>query len=398
MSSDLPSTGMPTSSIDLYGRSAIQQPHLAYRELLAAGPLVRLSRHDVLAVGRYRALRSLLKADEDFVSSQGVTMNPLLNRMSPKSDTVLVTDGEKHARLRRVLMEPMRPRALEAIKHRISKNAREKVDSLVGQGRFEGMTELASHLPVTIVAELVGLPAAERAKMVSWSKATFNTIGPVNLRSIRSVPAVASMFRFQRTLKSEQVEPGTWVHRLFQLRDAGEIRHTEAIGMVLDYIAPSLDTTIFATGHLLNRLGRHPDQWEALQADPSLVLDAVNESLRIDSVVRAFTRVAARDIEFEGRTIRAGQRILCVYGAANRDERHYPDPDTFDITRNARDHMAFGHGAHACAGTRLARLEMEALLESLLERIDRIIVGDPKISNNNTLHGFDALPLELVPR
>jgi cytochrome P450 len=349
-------------------------------------------------VARFDPLRRLLKADEDFVSSQGVTMNPLLNRMSPKSDTVLVSDGEKHARLRRVMMAPMRPRELESIKPRIQQTAREKVESLAGQGRFEGMAELASHLPVSIVAELVGLPAAQRAKMVSWSKATFNSIGPFNLRALRTLPSAASMFRFQRSVDSDQIAPGTWVHRLFELRGAGEIRHSEAVGMVLDYIAPSLDTTIFATGHLLNRLARHRDQWEKLQADRSLIPATVNESLRLDSVIRAFTRVAARDLEFEGTAIAAGQRILVVYGAANLDERHYPNPEAFDIMRDARDHLAFGHGAHACAGTRLARVEMEALLEALLEHVQRIDVGEPKISNNNTLYGFDSLPVELIAR
>jgi cytochrome P450 len=390
------SASVPTSTLDFYGQPAIDSPNSAYRPLLDAGALVWLQKQDVLAVGRYDPLRALLKNDEDFVSSRGVTMNPILNKAAKTADTVLVTDGEKHSRLRRVMMAPMRPRELESIQARIRETADERVDQLVGRGRFEGMSELASHLPVTIVAELVGLPPAARAKMVSWSKATFNTIGPPNRRALPSLPAVASMFRFQRSLKSEHVEPGTWVRRLFDLRDEGELRTSEALGIVIDYVAPSLDTTIFATGHLLNRLARHSNEWEKLKADPSLVSGAVDESLRIDSVVRAFTRVAAREVDFEGVTLPPDQRILVVYGAANRDERHYPSPDEFDITRNARDHMAFGHGPHACAGTRLARMEMEALLKSILERVERIEVGDPVVSNNNTLYGFDALPTTLI--
>ena len=388
----------PICTTDFYSRKAIAVPHETYRELLDAGPVVWLTKQRVLAVSRFEPLRALLKNDEDFISSKGVTMNPFLNKMSRTSDTVLVTDGEKHNRLRRILMAPMRPRELEAIAGRVRNAAEDRIDSLVGRGRFEGMNELASHLPTQIVAELVGLPPAERAKMVNWSKATFNTIGPFNLRSLRTLPSAASMFAFQRRLKARDVEPGTWVHRLFELHDKGELRHSEAIGMVLDYIAPSLDTTIFATGHLLHRLARHPDQWQKLRDDRSLVPDAVNESLRIDSVVRAFTRVAARDIEFEGFTIPKDQRILVVFGAANRDERHFANPDVFDITRNARDHMAFGHGAHACAGTRLARMEMEALLDAILDRVERIETGEPTLSNNNTLHGFDRLPVELFAR
>lgn len=389
--------GSAVSELDFYGQPAVDTPHLAYRELLDAGPVVWLPRHKVLAVARFAPLRAMLKADKDFVSSQGVTMNPIFNWGAKKSDTVLVSDGDKHDRLRRVLMAPMRPRALESLRDRIREQAQECVDGVVGRGKFEAMESLASHLPVSIVADLVGLPDAQREKMISWSKATFNLIGPINRRSVGSLPAVANMFKTQRGLDIDRVRPGTWAHRLFQLRDEGEIRHSEALGMMIDYIAPSLDTTIFATGHLLRRLADHPDQWRILRDDPSVIPNAVNESLRIDSVIRAFTRVAARDIEFEGTPILKGQRILAVYGAANRDERHFENPNVFDITRDARDHMAFGHGPHACAGTRLAKIEMEALLEAILERVDRIDVGKPIISNNNTLYGFDALPAELHP-
>lgn len=389
---------IPDSDVDFYGRPAIRDPSSVYRPLLDQAPIVRLRKHGVLAVARYEELRSMLKAHGDFISSKGVTMNPFLNKQSQAatSTPVLVSDGERHARLRRHLIAPMRPRALEDLRKRIERSAEEKVASLVGRGTFEAMEDLASHLPVTIVAEMVGLRGTKRARMVGWSKATFNLIGPMNARAIRSLPAVLSMLRFQRHLQKDDVVPGTWVHRLFALRDEGLITHHDVLGMVIDYVAPSLDTTIFATGHLLHRLARHREQWQALKGDPALVADAVSESLRIDSVVRAFTRVAARDLEFAGAAIEAGQRILVVYGAGNRDERQYPDPDRFDITRDARDHLAFGHGVHACAGTRLARLEMEALLRALVEQVDHIEVGTPRIANNNTLHGFDRLPIGLV--
>jgi len=157
---------IPACPADFYSRSAIHEPHATYRALLDAGPIVRLTKQKALAVTRFAPLRSLLKNDSDFVSSKGVTMNSFLNKMSANSDTVLVTDGEKHNRLRRILMAPMRPRELEAIVGRVRQTADEKVDELVGRGHFEGMSELASHLPVHIVAELVGLPPTERAKMV----------------------------------------------------------------------------------------------------------------------------------------------------------------------------------------------------------------------------------------
>ena len=391
-----PPIDVPIVDVDYYGREALIHPARIYEQIREPAPVVWLARHSVLAVARFDPLREMLKDGGAFISSRGVSMNEALNRALISSEPpVLVTDGERHARLRKILIEPMRPRALEAIRPELEREAHACIDPLVGRGPIEAMSTLASHLPTTIVSRMVGLPERARGKMLLWSKATFNGIGPLNLRALRSFPAMLGMLRTQRTLHPDEVRPGTWFERLFALRDAGELTDGEARGMFLDYVAPSLDTTIFATGHLLNRLARHPEAWEALRADRSLVAGAVDESLRIDSVIRSFTRVAGRDAPLAGVTVPAGQRVVACYGGANRDPRRYADPDAFDITRDARDHLAFGHGRHACAGTRLARLEMETLLHALLDRVGRLEADAPTISMNNTLHGFSRLPLTL---
>ena len=390
-----PPIDVPVVDVDYYGREALLHPARIYEQVREPAPVVWLGRHGVLAVARFDPLREMLKDDGAFISSRGVSMSEALNRGSRSNEAVLLTDGERHARLRKILIEPMRPRALEAIRPELEREAHVCLDPLVGRGPIEAMSTLASHLPTTIVSRMVGLPERARGKMLLWSKAIFNGIGPLNLRTLRSLPVVLGMMRTQRTLHPDEVRPGTWFERLFALREAGELTDGEARGMFLDYVAPSLDTTIFATGHLLNRLARHPEAWEALRADRSLVPSAVDESLRIDSVIRSFTRVAGRDAPLAGVTVPAGQRVVACYGGANRDPRRYPDPDAFDITRDARDHLAFGHGPHACAGTRLARLEMEALLHALLDRVRRLEADAPTISMNNTLHGFSRLPLTL---
>jgi len=391
-----PPIDVPVVDVDYYGREALLHPASIYEQVREPAPVVWLARHGVLAVARFDPLREMLKDGGAFISSRGVSMNEGLNRRLISSEPpVLVTDGERHTRLRKILIEPMRPHALETIRPELKREAHACVDSLVGRGSIEAMSTLASHLPKTIVSRMVGLPERARGKMLLWSKATFNAIGPLNLRVLRSLPAMLGMMRAQRTLHPGEVRPGTWFERLFALREAGALTDGEARGMFLDYVAPSLDTTIFATGHLLNRLARHPEAWEALRADRSLVAGAVDESLRIDSVIRSFTRVAGRDALLAGVTVPAGQRVVACYGGANRDPRRYTDPDTFDITRDARDHLAFGHGRHACAGTRLARLEMETLLHALLDRVGRLEADAPTISMNNTLHGFSRLPLTL---
>ncbi len=146
---------------------------------------------------------------------------------------------------------------------------------------------------------------------------------------------------------------------------------------MIDYIAPSLDTTISAISNALHLFATHPDQWQLLKDDPTLIPNAVNEVIRYESPLRAFSRQARHDTEIAGHRIRAGARVLVIYASANRDEREWDAPDTFDIRRDATRQLGFGHGAHACAGQGLARLETQAMLRALLERVDRIELTAP---------------------
>ena len=142
----------------------------------------------------------------------------------------------------------------------------------------------------------------------------------------------------------------------------------------------------------------NPDQWACmLKQRPELIPGAVIEGVRRDSVLRWFSRVAARDYAVDGAVLPKGARVMLLYGAANRDERRYADPDRFDITRDARDHLAWGTGPHMCAGMNLARIEMEVLLEAMVEADVEITAGAPVMGVNAGLFGFRQLPFRLDP-
>jgi cytochrome P450 len=118
----------------------------------------------------------------------------------------------------------------------------------------------------------------------------------------------------------------------------------------------------------------------------------VHEALRFEAPVRGFTRYAAKAWHASGVAIAKGERTLLLFGAANRDERRYPEPDRFEVTRDARDHLGFGHGVHRCAGGHLAQLELEALLRALVARVERIEVGEPEVLMSNVLRGYRSFP------
>ena len=173
------------------------------------------------------------------------------------------------------------------------------------------------------------------------------------------------------------LKPGSWTRRLFDLVREGALPAELAPVSMRDYLNPSLDTTISATGQLIWQLGRNPDQWALLRSRPDFARNAANEAVRMASPVRSFSRHTARSVELGGAVIPQGARVMMVFASANRDERVFERPDDFDITRNPRHHLGFGSGIHMCVGMHLAQMEMIALLEAMIPRVEAIEVGDP---------------------
>jgi cytochrome P450 len=206
------------------------------------------------------------------------------------------------------------------------------------------------------------------------------------------------MLRFaRRVVRERSVLDGSMAHELLCAADDGKLARAECSALMIDYIAPSLDTTISAISNAVYLLAAHPDQWRLLKKDTGLIPNTINEVLRFESPLRALARKVRDDTEVGGTPIPAGSRILILYASANRDEEEWDDPDTFDIRRDARRHVAFGNGTHACAGQGLARLETEAMLRALLERVDRIeMAGQPSWAENNIIRRHHHLPVKLI--
>jgi len=183
------------------------------------------------------------------------------------------------------------------------------------------------------------------------------------------------------------------VAKLYEAAEAGELR-PEQVGPVMgDYLGPSLDTTILATGSTIALFAKHPDQWDKLRANPALIPNAVNEAIRLESPVQGFSRVLTDEFSVEDQRLHKGARVLVMYASGNRDERHWDDPERFDITRRANEQLGFGHGIHTCMGANLARMEISALLSALVRRVERFELHEETRISNNVLRGFKSLKL-----
>ncbi|HZZ51616.1 MAG TPA: cytochrome P450 [Pseudonocardia sp.] len=386
---------IPVSEVDLYTEAARIDPYPIYQELRELGPVVHLTRYDLYALPRYQQVRTALMDWKTFSSAQGVFVDPELNAQLGGSIT-LCTDPPDHTTMRTVLGRPLRQDRMRDVTPRIEAEADHIVTTLVERGHFDAATELAEHLPMAVVSDLVGLPDQGRAKMLEWAAAIWDVQGPANERFANAMPSVEEFLAFAvNDAVPGNIHPDGWAAHLYEAADRGEMPHDRCPAMMLDYVTPSLDTTILAITNAIALFAQHPDQWDLLRADRSLIPHAINESLRLESPVPQFSRVLTEDHAIDGVNLPAGSRVALLYGSANRDERHYPDPDRFDITRRPSDHLAFGRGEHVCVGMHLARLEMSTLLRRLADLVARFEIRSSTPLINNGLRGFEHLEVSV---
>jgi len=378
----------PRLEIDLYADDVLADSRDAFARIRNAGPVVWLPRHRMYAIGRFDGVRAALRDPEMFISGHGVAANPLSNRLG--RGTTLFTDGSLHDSQRRILREQLGPTALEEIRDSVEAHAQRIIAGLCSGDSFDVVRDFSSRLPIGVVAELVGVRSGTE-RMLRWAAATFDLLGPLNRRAAAAMPTSLGLLLYTLRLSAAGVSPRSWAAAVFEARDRGQISTRQARGLVIDFVAPSLDTTILASTHQLWVLSRHPDVWDEIVAEPSFIPAAVLENVRIASPIRGFTRRLSRDHEIDGIPLPRGSRVVLLFGAANLDETRFPNPESYDLHRPNGAHVGWGNGPHACAGANLAKLEMQALLREMVSRVRRIATSNPIRLRNNTLQGFSGL-------
>ena len=384
----------PISHIDPYSDQVLSDPWPAYAEMQDAGPAVWLSKYKMFALTRYDSALKSLQDPSSFPSSSGVMMNDHMNQVL--RGNTLCSDGEDHSRLRRIVMRPLTPSALKTLEERITIEADELVRRLVSTGRFCATKDLATHLPVSIVSNEIGLAEEGRERMLDWADKMFDCFGPANDRMREALPMLEEMMSYATTQALRgKLKPGSWAESVLDAADRGELDRSLCPVVMIDYMGPSLDTTIFGISSGVWLFANHPEQWDRVRESPSLIPNAINEVLRLESPVQGFSRYVARDYNMDGIILPAGSRTIVFYGAANRDGRKFPDPHRFDVTRTAISHLAFGAGPHVCAGINLARLEMKAIFTSLARTVKRFHIEHEQRVINNVLRGFARLDVSI---
>lgn len=379
--------------IDLFSDETLLDPFPIYALLRDMAPAVWLPRHHCWVMARYADVRRALARHTVFRSGEGIGLTPEANETT--RGAILTSDPPVHGQLRSVLNERMSPAGLANERAAINRAADELVEGLLKKGQFDAVSDLAQAYPVGIVLDLIGVPHDVRPKLLGWADAMFNTFGPPNERTQKSLPVLKEFATYIFTVDRKMLTPGSLGEAVFEASERGVISAEQSALLLSAYLGAGLDTTINSISAAIYRLGSNPDQWRALRESPALITQTYDEVLRIDSPVLGFTRVTSEDVDVGGVTIPAGDRVLLLFASANRDPRKWDDPDRFDISRAPSDHLAFGLGRHLCAGQALARMEVEALLRALVERVESFEVGTPVPHLNNVIRGLASLPTKM---
>lgn len=389
-------SAVPTADIDVFSEDVLSEPYDAYRVLRDTGAVVRLTSQPLWVLARYADVRAALADAATFSSAEGVGVSDEMNAM--QAGSVLASDDPEHAKLRAVLSEKLAPRALASLRTAIAEQADALVAGVVARGSFDAVSELAARLPVDVVADLIGLPLDGREKLLSGADAMFASFGPLDARLQGRMPEVMAYVEFMASVTSrDKLAPGSWGAAILDAVDDGRLAPESAVALMAAYLIAAMDTTVHSLGNFIRLLAEDPRLWQALKAEPGLIGSAFEENLRLESPVQGFTRLTTRDVEVDGTVIPGRTRVLLSYASANRDERHYADPDHFDIRRNPVDHLAFGYAAHGCAGQGLARMEAHALIGSLLRRVASIeLCAQPVRHPHPMIRGLEALPVSVV--
>ncbi|MCY7400527.1 MAG: cytochrome P450 [Nocardioides sp.] len=396
----------------LVGAEGTDEVHRIIERIRAEGPLYR-SRIGHVATS-HAAVRRVLTSD-DFRTGLPNAIGAIgrisrwaapdtLHPVEPPS--LLVTEPPDHTRYRKLVTRVFTMRAVEKLRERTEEIAAGLLDDLEPRAAspVDLIESYCALLPVTVIAEILGVPEQDRARVLEFGAAAAPSLDlGLGLRRYRSVSGALADFDawLSEHLERLRREPGdNLLSQLVVVREEGqglsdaELKSTA--GLVL---AAGFETTVNLLGNGIALLHDHPDERARLAADPALWTNAVEEVLRLDPPVLLTGRLALRDTTVAGREVRGGSMVTTILGAANRDPAVFPDPLRFDVGRpNARDHIAFSSGRHHCLGASLARMEGEVGLRAIWQRYpDLRLSPGARRRPTRILRGFDMLPAVLRP-
>ncbi len=390
---------------DLASPAFLADPYPTYRRLIAQTPVFWLSHSNapggMWCVARYDDVTCILHTAPIFKDTSRIAPP---DSLTPLDRAMLQRDPPDHTRLRRLASHAFTPRRVQSLEPRIEQISLDLLARIRDRGAADFIADYARPLPIMVIAELLGVPFEDHDRFSVWSDQVM--IGSDSVlggeeAARTSQEAMASLVAYFTALIAQrrQQPRDDLISALIAARDAGDrLSEDELLGMCVLLLIAGHETTVNLIGNGLLTLLRHPEQLALLRRRPEHLTSAIEEMLRYESPVQRSTpRFAAETFEIAGQRIAQGQQISLMFGAANRDPAHFPDPDRFDITRHPNPHLGFGSGIHHCLGAPLARIEARIAFSHVLEHLPalRLATDQPEWKPVTWLRGLRSLPVSI---
>ncbi|MFE3317489.1 cytochrome P450 [Nocardia sp. NPDC059195] len=348
---------------------------------------------------RYRDVQEIFRDAKRFSSERGNVLDTLLDGGDTAAGRMLaVTDGRRHADLRRVLMKAFSPRALEAVTTGVRRGSRQLLENAVRRGDCDFARDVAANIPLTAICELLGVPEQDRADILEWTSSALSSDRSTATPDDGWVAKNEILLYFADLARERRDTPmNDILSVLASATVEGEpLSYEEIIFNCYSLILGGDETTRLAIIGGVQALAEHPAQWRSLKDGSVSVESAVEEVLRWTTPALHAGRTATEDVELHGRPIEAGQLVTIWMVSANQDRDEFARPAVFDLNRTPNRHLTFAYGAHFCLGAYLARVEIGSVLAGLRDMAESIeLTGAPRRIYSNFLSGTSSLPVSL---
>ncbi len=391
---------IPVIEIDPYDPAVLRAPLPFYEKLRDAGPVVWLSAHGTYGTGRFDVTDAVLKDNENFRSGPGIGLADIRKPESWREPGGIVEkDPPEHTQIRKTMSQIISPRIIRGWKDAFTVEAKAVVDRLrSGPDNINAVPSLVEAFVLKIFPDALGVDI-EREHLITFGNHNFNSYGPQNelfLQTKAEVDKISDVYARGQT--REALIAGGFGELIFEAEDKGQLPVGNASAILRSFLRAGMDTTISGIGFTLKYLAERPDLYAAVRADPAKIVSVFEEALRLESPLTSFFRNVGPDpVELQGVTLQPDKKFQVFPRSANRDPRHWANPDEFDPTRKLGMNVAFGTGPHNCLGRMMAQNEAQCLLEALVERVARLeLIGETKLRVSNALHTLDTLPIRLT--
>jgi cytochrome P450 len=385
---------------DPYDAAIHADPFPTFRRLRDEAPIYHCERRNVWALSRHADVEKALVRWETFSSARSDILEIIQSGMELPPAVVMFEDPPKHTMHRGLMSRVFTPRRMHALEQQVRDFCAACLDPLVGRDRFDFVTDLGAELPMRVIGMLLGIPESEQPAVRDRSDAVLRTEAGQPMAVRQEAIANGDVYAEYIDWRVDHPSDDLMTALLnVEFEDEEGVTRRLTREEVLTYTQVLAGAGNETTGRLIGWLGKvlgeHPDQRREIAADPSLVPNAIEETLRFQPTGPHLARYVVQDVEYYGTTVPAGSAILLLVGSANRDERRYEDPDRFDVHRDNSQHLTFGYGLHFCLGASLARLEGRVALEEVLRRFPDWEVDheNARVAPTSTMRGWDSMPV-----